>query len=155
MSPGFSYIELIVTLAILALIVSVASPVVETTIKREHEAQLRTSLREIRNAIDAYKMAYDDGRILRGENESGYPKVLNDLVLGVPNGLSPAKERIYFLRKIPSDPMYQGAKVNPEDTWGKRSYESPVENPHEGKDVFDIYSLSHDKGLNGTPYYLW
>ena len=154
-SFGFSYIELIVTLAILSLIISVASPVFETIKKRERETELKVNLRQIRNAIDAYKLAYDAGRILNVEKDSGYPKSLNDLVVGVPNELSPNKEPIYFLRKIPPDPMYQGKKVNPEDTWGKRSYDSSAEDPHEGQDVFDVYSMSREKGLNGTSYSLW
>ena len=154
-SHGFSYIELIFTLAILSLIISAASPVFETIKKRERETELKINLRQIRTAIDAYKLAYDAGRILNVENESGYPKTLNDLVVGVPNELSPTKESIYFLRAIPPDPMYQGNKVSPELTWGKRSYDSSAEDPHEGRDVFDIYSTSREKGLNGTPYCFW
>jgi general secretion pathway protein G len=154
-SFGFSYIELLVTLAILSLIVTAAMPVARTLEKRHDEAQLRQRLREVRSAIDAYKSASDSGLILKNENDSGYPKTLNDLVRGIPNQANQAKESIYFLRKIPADPMNKNTTLNPEDTWGKRSYDSTAEDPREGRDVFDVYSTSKEKGLNGTPYYLW
>jgi general secretion pathway protein G len=152
---GFSYIEIIISLAIMAIIASAASPYVHTLHQREKETELRRTLRDIRNAIDSYKKATDTGRIQKNIGDSGFPKVLNDLVRGIPDAKDPSTHKIYFLRKIPVDPMFPGLIDNPELSWGKRSYDSNYDDPREGNDVFDIYSLSQEKGLNGVPYKMW
>ena len=153
---GFSYIELVVSVAILALLATAATPYLEKTIKREKEADLRRELRTIRTAIDQYKKAYDEGRMLKVVGASGYPPNLEVLVNGVPNAKDPNKAKMRFLRRIPVDPMYAGDQEQiPSATWGKRSYESEAKNPREGVDVFDVYSLSEEKGLNGIPYREW
>ncbi len=155
---GFSYIELIVSVAILALLATAATPYLEKTIKREKEADLRRELRVIRTAIDQYKKAYDEGRITKVLGASGYPPNLEALVNGVPNITDPNKTKMRFLRRIPADPMYASSEeeqVVPSATWGKRSYDSEADNPREGVDVFDVYSLSEQNGLNGIPYREW
>lgn len=152
---GFSYIELVISVAILALLATAATPYLENTITRQKEMELHRSLREIRTGIDAYKRAYDEGRIIQIAGDSGYPKRLEDLIVGIPDDADPQKRKMYFMRKIPADPMYQGVAEKPEDTWGKRSYDSAADNPREGADVFDVFSTSHEKGLNGIPYRLW
>ncbi|MBX3640314.1 MAG: type II secretion system protein [Nitrosomonas sp.] len=158
---GFTLIELMIVLAIMAILATAALPLRELAIQREKEQELRTALRQIRNAIDAYKQAVDDGRIEKKENESGYPKTLDDLVIGIPDAKSTEKKVIYFLRRLPRDPMHAdldvaGVEQTPAaDTWGKRSYESSAQNPQEGDDVFDVYSRSDAIGLNGIEYYKW
>ena len=134
----------------------------ELVIQREKEIELRIALRQIRNAIDAYKQASDDGRITKKADQSGYPPRLEELVMGVPDAKSPQKKNIYFLRRLPRDPMFveldiagTGVATPTADTWGKRSYKSPADSPKEGDDVFDVYSLSEAKGLNGIPYKEW
>ena len=62
---GFTLIELVVTLLIVGLLAGAAVPLVELTVKRSKERELRAALREIRTAIDAYKRAGDEGRILK------------------------------------------------------------------------------------------
>ncbi|MGB3427837.1 MAG: type II secretion system protein [Burkholderiaceae bacterium] len=151
---GFTLIELVITVAIVALLASVAMPVVEMTVRRNREQDLRTALREIRAGIDAYKRAMDDGRIVKTVKDTGYPPTLAALVDGVTDAKSPDKKKIYFLRRLPSDPMQPDIK-DPLDAWGKRSYASPRERPEEGDDVFDVYSRSEDVGMNGRPYREW
>jgi len=152
---GFSYIEIIFTIAILALLATAALPYSEVIVTRQKEAALKHSLREIRTAIDAYKEAVDEGKVVKLINESGYPRSLDELVLGVINAKDPKKRKIYFLRRLPRDPMFQDQEVPASKTWGKRSYDSEAASPKEGADVFDIYSLSEQKGLNGIPYAQW
>ena len=159
---GFTLIELMVVVAIMAILATAAMPLRELMVKREKEQVLRTGLRQIRVAIDAYKQAVDDGRIEKKLDELGYPPRLEDLVVGVPNIKKGSENKyIYFLRRLPRDPMFQGldvagVKKTPDvNTWGKRSYESPPDNPREGEDVFDIYSRSESIGLNGIPYNKW
>jgi len=152
---GFTLIELVVTVAIVALLASAAAPMMELTVKRNREQELRAALREIRTAIDAYKLAVDQGRVRRTALQSGYPPTLYALVDGVPDARSPDRRLIYFLRRLPPDPSFPDSKANPVDTWGKRSYASRPERPEEGDDVFDVYSLSEKTGLNGRPYRAW
>lgn len=152
---GFTLIELVVTVAIVALLASVAVPVGEVAIQRSKEQDLRTALRQIREGIDAYKQAVEDGRIARSLDGSGYPPSLEILVAGVEDVKTPDKRKIYFLRRIPRDPMNIAPELKPAQTWGRRSYRSPPDNPQEGDDVFDVYSLTRGMGLNGVPYREW
>jgi len=118
-------------------------------VQRAKEQDLRRALREIRTAIDAYKQASDDGRVVKRTNESGYPKRLEDLVEGIEDQKHPKRERMYFLRRVPRDPLAEDGK------WGLRSYASPPEDPREGEDVFDVYTLAAGRGINGRPYREW
>jgi len=152
---GFTLIELLVTVAIVALLASVALPLAELSVQRSKEQDLRRSLRVVREAIDAYKRASDEGRVARSVDQSGYPPTLGALVEGVADAKSPGRAKIYFLRRIPRDPFSDDPGAAPEQTWGLRSYESPPDSPGPGRDVFDIYSLSQGGGLNGIPYRDW
>src|SRR3954454_9557696 len=152
---GFTLIELIIVVAIVAVLASGLLPLIELAAQRTKEQDLRASLREIRTGIDAYKQAVDEGRVAKKADESGYPPSLGILASGVPNEKDPEKHNIYFLRRIPRDPFFVDAQVPPEKTWGLRSYESSGDDPHDGKDVFDVYSTSRKAGLNGVPYNKW
>lgn len=151
---GFTLIELVITVAIVAVLASVAMPLNELVVQRAREQDLRRALRELRDGIDAHKQAFDEGRIVKRAGESGYPKKLEDLAAGVEDQKNPKKERIYFLRRIPRDPFAPEALAAAE-TWGKRSYASPPEEPRDGDDVFDVFSLSSATGINGRPYKDW
>lgn len=152
---GFTLIELVVTVAIVGVLASVAVPLLELNAQRVREAELRSSLRQIRDALDAYRKAGDEGRISRDAIGSGYPKRLEELVQGVEDIKSPNKAKLYFLRRLPRDPFSTDGKLSASETWGKRSYASPPEEPAPGDDVYDVYSLSPRVGLNGVPYRQW
>ncbi len=144
-----------IAIAILSILVIMAVPVVQLEVQRQKEGELRQDLREIRNAIDAYKHATDDGRIPRKADASGYPPRLEDLLAGVPDAKDPKGRAMYFLRRIPRDPFNPDPAVDAAQTWGKRSYESPPDAPSEGDDVYDVYSLAQGSGINGVPYRQW
>ena len=152
---GFTLIELIITVAIVAVLASVALPLNELVAQRAKEQDLRRSLRDLRDAIDAHKQASDEGRIVKRAGDSGYPRRLEDLVAGIEDQRSPKKERIYFLRRMPRDPFAADPGQGPAESWGKRSYASPPEDPREGEDVFDVFSQSGATGINGRPYREW
>lgn len=151
---GFTLLELMVALALIALFSTLALPLQELTVKRGQEAELRSALRQIREALDAYKQAGDEGRIVVQSGESGYPKSLTVLVTGVTDAKNPTEAPIHFLRRIPRDP-FADPKTKPEDSWGQRSYLSEYDRPRRGDDVYDVYSLSPDTGINGIPYREW
>ena len=152
---GFTLIELVITVAIVAILASAALPLNELVVQRAKEQDLRRALREIRGGIDAYKQASDEGRIMKKMGESGYPKRLEDLVEGVEDQKSAKKERMYFLRRVPRDPFATDPALSDAATWAKRSYSSPPEDPREGDDVFDVYTQAPGKGINGRPYREW
>jgi general secretion pathway protein G len=151
---GFTLIELVITVAIVAILASAAMPLTQIVVQRGKEQELRSALRQIREAIDAYKQAGDEGRIEKKADASGYPPALAVLVEGVEDVKKPDKPRIYFLRRLPRDP-FAPDEVKADNTWGLRAYASPPDDPREGDDVFDVYSLTEGEGLNGVPYKEW
>jgi len=168
-AAGFTYIEMLVALALVALIGTLVAPTVKKAQQRSDEQALRAALREIRTAIDSYKKAVDEGRVRKRVGESGYPPRLVDLVNGVPDANRPDAPRLVFLRRLPADPTFRPAfrsgteeplemsagRISPERTWGLRSYGSPPEAPVAGNDVFDIYSLNPGVALDGSRYRDW
>jgi general secretion pathway protein G len=156
---GFTLLEMVVTLSILALLTTVAIPVIQTSVKREKEAELRRSLRMIREAIDQYKKLADEKKIKTDPESYGYPPNLETLVNGVeieeeviePSGRKTVKKvLIRFLRKIPLDPM-----TNSYD-WGLRSYQDkPDSDSWGGENVYDVYTRSQATALDGTKYRDW
>jgi len=152
---GFTLIELVITLAIIALLTTAALPLAQLVAKREKEAELRVALRDIRGALDAYRRAAQTGHIKQEVGSSGFPPDLKSLYIGVEDQGSPDNVKLYFLRRIPRDPFFPDAAAAAEDSWGLRSYKSAPDDPQPGDDVYDVYSLSNGTGLNGVHYREW
>jgi general secretion pathway protein G len=159
---GFTFIELVVTLALVSIVALSVLPLTEVVSTRMRESELRTSLRTLRTALDAYKAAVDQGQIAHETGQSGYPPSLDVLVQGVEitsNAVTPTgaltPKRLVFLRSVPRDPFSTDASVPAAQTWRTRAYGSPPDNPQPGEDVFDVASMSARIGLNGIPYSDW
>jgi general secretion pathway protein G len=152
---GFTLIELVVTVALVSILALVAVPLGTLSVQRLREGELRSGLRQIREALDAYKRASDSGKVARRADGSGYPQTLEELESGVVDAKNPNKGKIFFLRRLPRDPFFGDANAPAAATWGKRSYASAPDLPMEGDDVFDVYSRSERVGLNGIPLRDW
>lgn len=155
-SSGFTLLELIIVITILSVLTAAAVPMVRNSVRREREMELRLALRQLRQAIDAYKAYHDSSNgaaiPLEWKTPTGYPKELKLLVEGfIPAntvGLSGNRKR--FLRRLPIDPITGTAE------WGQRSYKDAPDSTSSGEeDVFDVYSKSEGVALNGTKYKDW
>ena len=147
---GLTLVELIVAVALLSLLSTLAPPLARVQIKREKERELRQALREIRTAIDRYKEAADRGMFQVKLGTEGYPPDLEVLVEGVELANSPEGKRLKLLRRIPKDPMTNSTE------WGLRSYQdSPDSLSWGGQNVFDVYTQSQDIALDETRYSEW
>lgn len=152
---GFTLMELVVTLALLGLMSALAAPLAELTVQRGREQELHEALRTIRQALDRYKSAADQGLVERKVGDSGYPPDLDTLTVGVRNQKSPGHEPLFFLRRLPRDPFAPEDLQPASATWGLRSYASAPQSPSAGADVFDVFSRSEGTGMNGQPYRDW
>lgn len=151
---GFTLIEMLIVVLMVSILASAAMPLAALTKKRANEAELHQALRQIRTALDDYKRAWDQGRIEHHAGDSGYPPNLEALVKGVPDVTSTKGAKMYFLRRIPRDPL-ASPDLPAAQTWGLRSYSSPPDAPAPGEDVFDVYSTAEGVSLDGTPYRSW
>ncbi|MFQ6404423.1 prepilin-type N-terminal cleavage/methylation domain-containing protein [Methylophilus sp. 'Pure River'] len=150
---GFTLVELLVTLALLALLVTSASPVLQLNTKREKERELKRALWQIRDALDAYKDAVDQGLIKKTAEGSGYPPNLAILVTGVENAQDTKKKKLFFLRRIPRDPFAADTEQNNAGTWRIRAYDGALDEM--AQDVYDVSSRSPAMGINQQPYSEW
>jgi len=143
---GMTLVELIVAVAIMAILATGVLPISRTVIKREREKELRAALWQMRDAIDRYKDAADRGAFQIKLGSEGYPPDLDTLVKGVDvNG-----KKIRFLRHVPVDPMTHGTE------WGMRSMQDdPTADSWGGQSVFDVYTKSQGTALDGTKYQDW
>jgi general secretion pathway protein G len=146
---GFTLMELLVSVFIIAILVGLALPLARNSIKREKEFELRQALRDMRTAIDKYKAASDAGMIQIKVDTNGYPENLQILVDGVTlNGA--VDKKLKLLRRIPRDPM-----TNSTD-WGFRSDQDDSKmSSWDGRDVFDVYTKSSGTAFDGTKYKDW
>lgn len=149
---GFTYLELIATATILMILASAILPTAKVMRVRQKEIELRRELRSLRGAIDAYKLAVDQGRIGGTDvklGSEGYPPDLETLVEGV-NQVGRLDTKLKFLRRVPIDPMTGKTE------WGKRCYQDePDDSSWCGQNVYDVYSTSAGTALDGSKYTEW
>ena len=146
---GFTVVELAIVAVMVSVLSAMAVPVVRYTVRRQDELELKFQLRLMRDAIDKYKMFSDSGIIPPKLGAEGYPPDLETLVDGV-NLVGQIDKKQKFLRRIPVDPMTKKAE------WGLRSYQDdPKTTSWGGQNVYDVYSLSDGRGIDGTYYKDW
>jgi general secretion pathway protein G len=124
---GFTLIEIMVVMALMVVLASVALTVYTNSVIRAKESVLKEDLFRMRDAIDQYYA--DKGK---------YPATLQDLVSDK------------YLRTIPVDPF-----TNSADTWREVPSEPDPNNPIAQPGVYDVRSGSEQTALDGTKYSDW
>ena len=124
---GFTLIELMIVMAIIAVLMSVAIPIYSRSIQRAKESVLKNNLFTLRTVIDEY--TYDKQKA---------PQSPQDLVS---EG---------YLRQVPVDPMTQSA-----DTWKVIMEDASNTVSQSEPGIFDVRSGSDKTSLEGTPYSDW
>ena len=143
---GMTLVELIVAIAIMAILATGVLPISRTVVKRQREKELRAALWQMRDAIDRYKDAADRQAFQIKLGSEGYPPDLDTLVKGV----DVSGKKVRFLRNIPMDPMTHSTE------WGMRSMQDdPTSDSWGGQSVFDVYTKSTGTALDGTKYSEW
>jgi general secretion pathway protein G len=144
---GFTLAELVMVVALIAVLSTIALPVAKFTVKRRKEADLRLALRQMRTAIDEYKRLSDQGLIPVKIGGEGYPENLEELVEGVEIVGQETKRK--FLRRIPVDPMTH-------EDWELRSYQDDADaTSWGGENVYDVRTSSDGVAIDGTKYADW
>lgn len=151
-SRGTTFVELMAAAAIMMILAGTILPLARVTVKRQREMELRRALREMRKAIDDYKLRVDQGQIGGSDvklGSEGYPPDLETLVKGV-SQVGRLDRKLKFLRRIPIDPMTRSTE------WGTRCYQDEPDSSHScGDNVFDVYTKSEGTALDGTKYRDW
>ncbi|MCJ7755620.1 MAG: type II secretion system GspH family protein [Thermoanaerobaculales bacterium] len=144
---GFSLAELVMVVALIAVLSTMVLPVAKFTVKRRKEAELRLALRQIRTSVDEYKRLSDQGLIPVKIGGEGYPETLDELVEGVEIVGQETKRK--FLRRIPMDPMTH-------EDWELRSYQDDADaTSWGGENIYDVRTSSEGVALDGTKYVDW
>ncbi len=147
-SWGFTLLELMIVIAIMGILLSIAAPNLKQSVIRAREAVLKENLFQMREAIDQY---YADN--------SKYPEQLTDL-------LDAQDKTRSYLRSIPKDPFTRTddwITVSPEGgaeggTGGEDDDDDWGDDDEEGEDeegIFDVHSASELVASDGTAYNSW
>ena len=150
---GFTFLEMVATAGILMILATAILPMARITRTRTREIELRRELRTMRTAIDKYHQAVAEGKIGGTDvklGSNGYPPDLETLVEGVAQVGRIDGLKLKFLRRIPIDPLTGTAE------WGMRCYQDePTSDSWCGQNVWDVYTKSQGKALDGTRYKEW
>ena len=151
---GFTLVEMLVTMGILAILAFAILPLAKNAVKLEKEIELRRSLIIIRTAIDEYKKMADEKKFEFDEDTEGYPPNLDILVevieIKAEEGSEEETKIHKFLRRIPKDPMSKSLE------WGLRAYgDDPDSSSWGGDNVYDVYTRSPGIALDGSYYRDW
>ena len=150
---GLTTVELLAALGVLMALVTIAIPLKRWDEKRRREDELRVELRMMRDAVDQYKKAVDEGKIKQKDvDQRGFPLDLDELVDGVDvaDPVTGMTHKVRYLQYIPVDPFTLEAE------WGKRSYQDDWDaESWGGENVYDVYCLFPGKALDGTYYKDW
>ena len=146
---GLTLIELLVSIAVLGVLASVAMPLVQVSVTRTRELDLRRALRTVREGVDLFKAEYDKARGNARDARTDFKKRVSVDRTGYPLTLDELVET-KILRRLPRDPM------TPDGKWITRSFsDNPDSSLSDGKDVWDIRSASKAVALDGTTYDTW
>jgi general secretion pathway protein G len=126
-AAGFTFVELMVVIAIIVILISMAIPIYSNTIRRSKESVLKNNLFTLRTVIDNY--TYDKQKA---------PQSLQDLVT---DG---------YLREVPVDPM-----TGSNQTWRTIMEDASQSVDQSEPGIFDVKSGSDKTGLDGTAYSDW
>lgn len=152
---GYTLVELLVVLALMGVLGVMVTPVVELSVQRERERELKRALWEIRDAIDAYRRLRESGALASFRGTLPLPPDLQTLTQALVDVRPDRRGEVHrLLRRIPRDP-FADSSLPAERSWGLRSYLSEASAPKAGAEVFDVYSLSPAIGLNGIPLREW
>lgn len=163
---GVTFIELILVIAIVSILATAAMPLSRMTVKRTREMELRSSLRIIRTAIDAFRKDCSPagtpgaGTVKLSSDycksdQDYYPESLELLTQPLKLGNAVDKTKKY-LRRIPKDPMMPPESPDNQNNWGFRAYRDEPDSTYwGGGNVFDVYSKSEALALDGSKYNTW
>jgi general secretion pathway protein G len=124
---GFTLIELVIVMAIIAILASIAIPNFVSSIRNAKEAVLKEDLHVMRDAIDSYTM-----------DKEKAPQSLDDLV------------QAGYLKSIPTDPM-----THANDTWVTSTDDTLDSVDQSEPGINDVHSGSQEVGSDGQMYSTW